>query len=131
MLLMLSLYGCSDKIDNYDLPNSSIYGALLNKITNDTVPTTNNTNAFGFNFPDGSINIYQLNYSKTTSGPQGTSYKQDGTFENKSIFAGSYKGIPNGAFYADTVVFNVDGRTRQDFKVMPFFNCNGTSYRGN
>jgi len=120
MLTILSLYSCSKDKDNYEPPNASIYGTLLNRVTNDTVPTANNTNAFGYNYPDGSLNLYQVNYSKTISGVQGTSYNQNGTYLNSAIFSGSYKAIPTGAFYADTAYFNVNGNTRQDFKVAPF-----------
>lgn len=121
ILAGLLSYSCS-KIDNYSPPNASISGALLDAKTNDTVPTTNNTNAFGFNYPDGVLNVYQQNYSATASSAQGTSYSQNGTYTNNSIFAGTYKAIPVGAFYADTAVLNVSGNTKHDFKVTPFVN---------
>lgn len=121
ILTSLLFYSCS-KIDNYSPPNASISGALLDGKTNDTVPTTNNTNAFGFNYPDGVLNIYQQKYSSTASGSQGTSYSQNGTYTNNSIFSGTYKAIPVGAFYADTALLVVSGQTKHDFKVTPFAN---------
>ena len=119
VLTSLLFYSCS-KIDNYSVPNASIYGALLDAKTNDTVPTANNTNAFGFNYPDGVLNIFQQHYSATASGSQGTSYSQNGTYTNNTIFAGTYKMITVGAFYADTALVIVSGHTRHDFKVTPF-----------
>lgn len=120
LVLCFFLCGCSNRIDNYLRPDASIFGAILDIKTNDTVPTANNTQAFGTGYPDGDLNIYQQDYSSTASGPQGTSYGQDGTYNNLSIYEGTYKGIPVGAFYSDTVLFTVKGRTRQDFRVSPF-----------
>jgi hypothetical protein len=116
------LVNCTKNIDNYELPNASISGALLDKQTNDTVQTANNTNAFGYNYPDGALNIYQVNYSKTASGPQGISYNQNGTYICKSLYDGTYTGKLAGAFYADEVTFEVKGDTKLDFKVTPFVN---------
>ncbi len=118
----LFLLNCSKDIDNYDLPNASLSGALLDIKTNDTIQTANNTNAFGYNYPDGGLNIYQVNYSRTASGPQGISFNQNGTFTCKSLYNGSYTGHPVGAFYADEVEFDVKGDTKVNFKVNPFVN---------
>jgi hypothetical protein len=122
-LMLISLFvmvSCSNKIDNLTPPQASISGALLNKVTKDTVQTSNNTS--GYSFPDGVLNIFHQNYSTTNAGPQGTSYTQYGTFHNTSIFNGNYKAFPVGPFYADTVTFSVSDHTKLDFEVIPFLN---------
>ena len=120
-IVLLSLFfSCCNKMDNYSPPNASISGAILDAKRGDTVPTANNTSQLGYSYPDGDLNIYQQHYSSTAAGPQGTSYSQYGTYSNNSIFAGTYKGLAFGAFYADTVLFTAVGHTVQNFNVSPF-----------
>jgi len=120
--VILQFLSCTSDIDNFTPPNGTIHGALLDKITKDTVYTTNNTQ--GYSFPDGVLNVFQQNYSASAAGPQGTSFTQNGTFKNNSIFEGQYKAIPIGAFYADTALINVSGDTKVDFHVTPFLKIN-------
>jgi len=106
------LSACSKNIDNYKSPDASIYGAIIDTKSNDTVYAANNLGQSGYLF------LYQQNYSSSNPNPITSAFNYAGTYENTNLFSGSYKVVPTGAFYyTDTITTTVNGRTHQDIKV--------------
>src|SRR5680860_443602 len=105
IVFMLILGGLlsSCQIDNYEEPNGSIYGSLIDNITKET---------FQAEQPEG-FKIKLFERGGRMNSPIVFSGKPDGTFENAWIFQNEYQVIPTeGAFFSvDTVTVNVGVRT--------------------
>jgi hypothetical protein len=101
------------KIDNYDGPDASFEGRLIDAST-------------GANFltSQGSVQVRleQISYSATPS-PQEIPSKFDGTFKDSKLFKGKYKIIPKGgAFWPlyDTVQVDIKKGSSHDFELTPY-----------
>ena len=119
LLIAISTFilSCS-KVDNYSAPDSSIYGTIIDKTTNEGIQTEQ---------PDGiKISMVETEFSSPVSINFWT--KNDGTYENADLFSNTYKVIPvEGAFVStDTIVTKIDGRTQVDFTVTPFLSINAS-----
>ncbi len=112
--MLLFVFSCSNKLDNYEPPNASLSGALIDIQRNDTVSSANSIGQGGI------LNLFQLNYSSTNSSALGSNFSNEGTYKNTAIFAGTYKVAPSGPFYADTTTVTVSGDTKLDIKVKPW-----------
>lgn len=121
---MLGFQGC--ELDNYDGPNATLTGRLVDMETNETMPTQYQNGA--------KIRLYEFYKGEWSSQPNDFWVKQDGTFENKAIFAGKYRIIAQGAFTEqETIEMDISGTKTLDIKVTPFLrltidtNVNGDS----
>lgn len=109
--LVVASFSC-DEIDNYDAPNGSVHGQLIDKITNEP---------FQAQQPNGFF-IRFFEQGGSMNSPISIHGKQDGSFENALIFENKYKIVPvEGAFFpVDTAVVQVGQETEVNFDVIPF-----------
>jgi hypothetical protein len=103
--------GC--ELDNYDAPNATLTGRLLDSETNEGMPTQT---------PNGArIRIYEFYKGEWSLQPNDFWVKQDGSFENRAVFAGKYRITAEGAFAAfDPIETDISGTKNLDIKVMPY-----------
>ncbi|MCA1746238.1 MAG: DUF3823 domain-containing protein [Bacteroidales bacterium] len=105
----------SCELDNYDFPESSIQGALIDLETGETIQS---------DIYDGA-RIPLIEIHEDYENPQ-TRYliiKTDGTFRNDLMFDGLYAvpAIEDGNFHpTDSTSITIDGDTEVDFPVLPY-----------
>jgi hypothetical protein len=114
MLIILCgfcFYGCD--LDNYEAPNATLTGRLVDAETNEGMPTQT---------PNGArIRIYEFYKNEWSPQPYDFWVKQDGSFENRSVFAGKYRIMAEGAFAAiEPVEMDISGTKNLDLKVTPY-----------
>ena len=100
------------KKDNYDAPEASFEGNLVDQSSKNNIQTaTGNV----------TIRLEQLSWSATPA-PQDIPVKMDGTFKNSKLFKGHYRvSIKGGAFWAmPPVELDIDKGTRYDFSLTPY-----------
>ena len=109
---LLASVACT-KIDNYDGPNASLEGRLIDTETGENFQTA----------PGNiQVRIFQVSWSATPS-PQDIPSKVDGTFKDTKLFSGRYKAIPvGGAFWPvlDTAEFDIKSGSKMDFELTPY-----------
>lgn len=102
------------EVDNFDAPSAKISGRLIDATTGEPMLLDNGTTH---------IRIWERSYSLNPT-PQSLAVKEDGTYNNERLFAGTYDMLPyDGAFWPCDTVFNVPiGKkgTVQDFEVVPY-----------
>jgi hypothetical protein len=118
VVILFSVSSC--EIDNYDGPNASIQGQILDQDGN---PLQTEQGAGNMRFK-----MEELSWAKGSStvsiSPTYLNVKQDGSFVNTKLFSGLYKMTPvEGAFFpykvsGDTV--NINGSVTHNFKVTPY-----------
>lgn len=106
--VMLSFVSCS--IDNYDLPNATLSGAVIDNVTNDMIQ----------NGGANSGTIIQIFEGNSKQPILSTSFP-DGSFMNATLFDGGYRIWAVGPFrmVQDTIGITVKGNTQFDIKVLP------------
>jgi len=111
--ILLILCSCNKNLDNYKSPNATIYGAILDSKTNDTLFFANDLGQCGYLF------LYQTNYGSSSISTSITSdYGYNGVYQNAGLFDGTYQIVPTGAFYyTDTITQSINGKTKIDLKV--------------
>jgi hypothetical protein len=100
------------KKDNYDAPEASFEGNLVDQASKNNIQTaTGNV----------TIRLEQLSWSATPA-PQDIPVKMDGTFKNSKLFKGHYRvSIKGGAFWAmPPVELDIDKGTKYDFSLTPY-----------
>ena len=100
------------KVDNYDVPDASIYGGIYDIETGELVE-------------QDIIRGTQIEYTENKYNNPQTQYlvvKNDGTYRNDQMFASSYTITPvRGNFVeAQKMGVEVKGETKIDFKVQPY-----------
>jgi len=118
IVLGLSFTACS--LDNYDLPQESIQGKLIDK----------NGDAFISEQPNG----YKIQLYEGDSPEKFTFWgKADGTYKNTKIFKGTYSIQPiEGAFFpVEPKTLNIIGNSTVDFEVVPFLYITATIINSN
>ncbi len=113
---------CSCEIDNYDAPNASFRGAILDAETGELVET---------DLINGStIRAYELGWE--TLAAQTWVIKNTGEFQNDMVFAATYDlEFINGNFYPFTVEnFTIKkGKNTHDFHVTPYLRVKDVSIK--
>jgi hypothetical protein len=100
------------KKDNYDAPDASFEGNLVDPGSKNNIQTaTGNV----------TIRLEQLNWSATPA-PQDIPVKMDGSFKNSKLFKGHYHvSIKGGAFWGvPPVELDIDKSTHYDFQLTPY-----------
>lgn len=122
-LTLLLTYSC--EIDNYDEPEETLTGEIIDKVIRQTVQTEDGT---------GGIRFRLLEYSWSDNPTPYYIYgKQDGTYNNTKIFRGTYNIVPEGPFVPliqydangnqivdESRTLDVKGTTVLNFEVEPF-----------
>lgn len=113
---LLASAACT-KIDNYEGPDASFEGRLIDAATGENFQTA-----------PGNIQVRLLQVSwSATPAPQEIPSKIDGTFKDTKLFSGKYKVIPvGGAFWPvlDTAEVNIAGGSKHDFELTPYLVIN-------
>jgi len=114
-MVLIGLSSCYKK-DNYDAPNAGVHGNVIDSYTGKPLLASQN---------DWQIRIWERSWTAGTVNNQTIPIKQDGSYNNSKLFAGTYDMLPYGGPFwpiADTtrgVVFTKNGTTN-DFTVTPY-----------
>lgn len=119
-LLIVGQQSCS-KIDNYDMPNATLNGEVIDVVTGAPIQT---------NVYDCMIELDELSWSQNPH-PFKFTTKPDGTFTNTKVFAGKYKITPvDGPFIPiDGKEMDIKKDTKVTFEVEPFLNVKITELK--
>jgi len=115
-IALLSLASCMG-IDNWQEPDCTFYGTVIDSYTGQPLLASQN---------DWQIRIWERTWTGHEGGAttqQDLPIKQDGTYQNTKLFAGTYDMLPyDGPFWpVDTVKKVVlKGSVKQDFTVTPY-----------
>jgi hypothetical protein len=126
-LLMLS--SCSMfEIDNYDEPEETIQGRVVDVKTGNPVLTDQGSEGIR-------VRLTELSWGDNVEHNPDFFCRPDGTFQNTKIFKGNYniridgpfiplvRETPDGTVLADeTITTDIKGTTKVEFKVQPFLN---------
>lgn len=111
--LLLFSAACTD-IDNYDGPNASLSGKIIDSTTGEPFITGQG---------EMSIRLWETSWGDKPS-PQDLVVKQDGTYVNTKLFKATYSVLPySGPFWpvADTIKsFKLNGSNTLDFELTPY-----------
>ena len=113
LLGMVLLNAC--ELDNYDYPDASIHGALIDQETGDTVQSDI--------FDGARIALVELHEDYENPQNQYLTIKTDGTFRNDLMFSGLYAvpSIEDGNFHpTDSTSITIDGNTEFNMDVLPY-----------
>jgi len=124
-IMLLCLSSCF-KLDNWDAPSCTLTGTVIDSYTGQPLLTSQN---------DWQIHIWERSFTGQPGGAtnfQSIPIKQDGTYQNTKLFAGTYDILPtDGPFWAITdTTKNVElkNKTVQDFQVTPYLVIDDYSY---
>lgn len=111
-LALLAGTSCQE-FDNYEAPQETLKGAIIDKDTQ--LPFQTETG-------DNGVRIRLMEYSWSENPtPYYFTVKQDGTFNNTKIFKGNYGIEPLGAFVPlGETVRDIEGTVEMNFEVEPF-----------
>lgn len=110
-LFVLGLFSACSK-DNYQVPNASLYGEIIDEQTKELVPQQT--------INGGQLQLFQTDISdKATS--INSVLQSNGDYRNDMLFDGNYKIVLNGPFfYDDTLSVKINGETKQDILVRAY-----------
>ena len=117
-VLFMFLYSCTEW-DNFDAPNSGIYGKIIDSGTGEPLEVKGNGG--------GSVRLLQQDPKYATPSPIDVIIADNGTYKHTMLFAGTYKAFPwDGAFKytandSVTVVAKSGDLTELNFQVAPYF----------
>jgi hypothetical protein len=108
LVTIILITGCS--IDNYDAPNATLSGRVIDNLTNEMIE-------------NGGVNsgtIIQI-FEGTSKQPILSQSFSDGHFINAALFPGNYRLFAVGAFkmVTDTMSITISAKTEVDIKVLP------------
>jgi len=123
---LLSMTSCY-KLDNFKAPDCTFQGTFYDYYTGKPILTSQN---------DWQIRIWEKSYPGREGGAAVTNYqsipiKQDGTYKDTKLFAGTYDMLPyDGPFWTIDTVRGVElkKRTTQDFTVVPYLQIQDFRY---
>lgn len=114
-MVLVGLSSCYKK-DNWDAPDARVSGTIIDSYTGKPLLSSQN---------DWQIRIWERSWTESVPVNQTIPVKQDGTYNNNKLFAGTYDMLPYGGPFwpiTDTVkgvVFN-SGGMQKDFTVTPY-----------
>lgn len=112
----------SCELDNYDYPQGSIHGALLDQETGDTVQSDI--------FDGARLALIEINEEYENPQKQYFVIKPDGSYRNDMVFNGLYAvpSIEDGNFHpTDSTSVTIDGDTQFDLEVLPYIRITDVS----
>src|SRR5690242_17013159 len=116
-MVLVSLSSCY-KSDNWAAPDVQISGNIIDAYTGKPLLTSQ---------ADWSIRIWERSWKESVPVNQTIPVKQDGSYNNSKLFAGTYDMLPyGGPFWPADTVKNVvfekggNGKTGKDFTVTPY-----------
>lgn len=120
LCMAVCLFSC--ETDNYDAPDATIQGRILDHNGNQLQTEQGNGNM--------RIKMDELSWANGNDEisviPRYLNMKQDGTYINEKWFAGEYRMTPiDGAFYPyseEGEIVRIKGTVTQDFTVTPYLN---------
>ncbi len=124
LILLLMVIFASCELDNYEAPNATFTGKIVDVQTGETIQTRQ---------PNGiQIHLMQQGYDNPV--PYDFWTKNDGTFRNTKLFGGTYDvTVQAGPFHGSdgsvtkTVTLNDGGETDATFEVEPFVRISNVS----
>ena len=123
-IFALSCFVVSCSIDNYEQPDASLYGRVVDLETGEAIIQ---------DIINGSqIQLVQLDYSDTPDSPRYLNFKTDGTFCENNMFDGTYEISvikSNFGTFKDTIT--VHGKTKYDIKAKPNVTIENVEYAYN
>ncbi len=105
----------SCELDNYDYPEGSIHGALIDQETGDTVQSDI--------FDGAEIPLVEIHEDYENPQIRYLIIKPDGSYRNDMVFEGLYAvpSIENGNFHpTDSTSVTIEGDTQFDLEVLPY-----------
>ncbi len=112
--VILAAFTSCMKTDNWDEPDVRVYGRIIDSYTGENILSSQD---------EWGIRIWERTWTESVPNHQTLSVKQDGSYNNSKLFAGTYDMLPyGGPFWPVDTVKNVvfDGNTEQDFTVTPY-----------
>lgn len=107
IILMSSCMG----IDNFDEPDCHFTGRIIDSTTGENILADQG---------ECRVRIWEKSFSLNPAN-QDIPVKQDGTFNNTKLFAGTYDVVPEGAWWpADTIRIGIGRKAVEDFEVTPY-----------
>lgn len=113
---LMSLPSCFE-LDNWDAPDCTFHGTVYDSYTGKPILSSQN---------DWQFRIWERSWTGHVGGAvthQELRIKQDGTYQNTKLFAGTYDMLPyNGPYWPVDTLKNVvlKGKTEQNFTVTPY-----------
>ncbi|MDR0937795.1 MAG: DUF3823 domain-containing protein [Mediterranea sp.] len=99
------------EVDNFDAPDCHVSGTIVDSTTGEGIVSDRG---------DAHVRIWEVSY-KVNPGSQDLAIKEDGTFNNTKLFAGTYDMVPEGAWWpVDTIRVGIGKNTTQNFDVTPY-----------
>jgi hypothetical protein len=119
-IVLVGLSSCY-KNDNWPEPDAGISGNIIDSYTGKPLLSSQ---------ADWSIRIWERSWKESVPVNQNIPVKQDGSYNNSKLFAGTYDMLPyGGPFWATDTVKNVvlgeRGKTPTDFTVTPYLRLIG------
>jgi hypothetical protein len=113
-MVLVGLSSCY-KNDNWAAPDAQISGNIIDSYTGKPLLSSQ---------ADWSIRIWERSWKESAPVNQSIPVKQDGSYNNSKLFAGTYDMLPyGGPFWATDTVKNVvfsNSGTQKDFTVTPY-----------
>lgn len=127
MLALLTMSSCDVfEIDNYDEPDSTLWGEVVDAATGERVLTDQGSEGIR-------VRLTELSWGENVTPNPDFYCMSDGTFQNTKLFSGKYyiridgpfiplvRETPEGMMIADeSITTQIDGRKEVRFEVQPF-----------
>ncbi|MEN8155533.1 MAG: DUF3823 domain-containing protein [Bacteroidota bacterium] len=116
IIAILGLLVSACELDNYDAPDASFFGSIIDMDTNEPIPQ---------DLIQGSVIDYiELGFENPQI--QQLRFKADGTFRNNLMFSGSYEVQPVRGNFLEVPVetIEISGDTEHTFMALPYIRIN-------
>ena len=117
-ILLVAVTSCME-VDNWAEPTARVHGRIIDAYTGENILTSQG---------EWGIRIWERSWIASSPTPQSLVVKQDGSYNNSKLFAGTYDMLPyGGAFWPVDTIQDVkfNGNTEQDITVTPYLILNG------
>jgi hypothetical protein len=112
-VLLMSVTSCME-VDNWDEPDARVHGRIIDVYTGENILTSQG---------DWGIRIWERSWTGSVPNSQSLTVKQDGSYNNSKLFAGTYDMLAYGGPFwpVDTIQdVSFNGTTEQDITVTPY-----------